>query len=127
MSNNNRKDQEKKRIPVQASSKTSWGELDPNYYYRGCADYDKGKLNRYIAAGYEFVTDENGERVKRPGKDPVYLMRLPKKLRQEDLLAKKQKVIKINRQIQSDHAPKGGQVPEYIPKGQDSFVTRDDL
>jgi len=123
---NNRKEQETKRIPVHASRAANHGDLDPNFYYRWCADYDKGKISRYLAAGYEYVQD-NGEKVKRPGRDPVYLMRLPKKLRDEDLLAKKQKVITINKQIQRDNAPKGGNVPEYIPKGQDSFVTRDDL
>lgn len=128
MKNENRTVQESKRIPVHATKTTNIEGADPNFYYRWCADYDKGKITRYLAAGYEYVQDDdNGERIVKPGKFPLYLMRLPKKNREEDLLAKKNKIITINKSTQKSNAPSGGVVPEYIPKGQDSVLTRDDL
>lgn len=127
MSNNNRVEQEKKRIPVQSQGETLIKDQDPNFYYRWCADYDKGKLSKYLAAGYEYVQGDNLERMSKPGKYPLYLMRLPIKHREEDLLAKREKIIKINKEQQSKMAPQDGAVPDYIPKGQSTVLSRDDL
>ena len=125
--NKNREEAESKRIPVHASNQTSQVEEDADFYYRWCADYDKGKLSQYLAAGYEFVVDAKNKKKERPGKYPLFLMRQPKKFREQDMLAKREKIIHINKTTQLDNAPKGGAVPDYIPKGQDSVLTRDDL
>jgi hypothetical protein len=127
MKNETRLEQEKKRTPVHSQGETLIHNQDPNFYYRWCADYDKGKLSKYLAAGYEYVKGEDGERQIKPGKYPLYLMRLPMKFREEDLLQKKNKIITINKDLQHKVAPQGGAVPDYIPKGQNSVLSRDDL
>jgi hypothetical protein len=126
MKNETRATQEAKRIPVHSQGETLIDQ-DLNFYYRWCADYDKGKIAKYIAAGYEYVLDEKGEKQTKPGKYPLYLMRLPMKFREEDLLAKKNKIITINKDVQKKMSPQGGAVPDYIPKGQTSALSRDDL
>ena len=101
---------------------------DPNYYFRWCADYDKGKLQEYQGAWYSFVLDDQGKKIKRPGGQPLYLMKLPKDIREQDLLAKRGKIIDINKTMQKEAAvKKEGNVPEYIPEGQDSVTERDNL
>ena len=57
---------------------------DPAFHFRWCADYGKGKIERYKGALWEFVTDKAGDRIKRPGGEPVYLMKLPKERWEED-------------------------------------------
>lgn len=126
MKNETRATQETKRIPVHSQGETIF-EQDPNFYYRRCADYASAKLSKYLAAGFEFVLDENGQKVVTPGKDPLYLMRQPKKFRDEDVLAKKNKRITIDKGLKDKMQPQGGAVPDYIPKGQTSALSRDDL
>jgi len=100
---------------------------DPNFHFRWCADYDKGKIQRYQGAWWEFVM-RDGEKIKRPGGEPLYLMKIPKKYREQDLLAKRKKIIDINKQMQSDSkVDSKSSVPDYIPKGQDSVTERDNL
>lgn len=129
--NPNRSEQVKKRIPMQTNSTVNAPReyMEEGFYHRWCADNDKGKLSRYLQAGYEYVKDENGDRIKREGKDPVFLMRLPEKDREEDLAAKRARIIEVNKKVQQENAPKtDGGVPEYIPKenGND-VVFREDI
>jgi len=92
---------------------------DPAFHFRWCADYGKGKIERYKGALWEFVTDKAGDRIKRPGGEPLYLMKLPKELWEEDQLAKRGKIMDINKQLKQDNAPKeDGALPEYLVKGQ---------
>ena len=125
--NINRATQEAKRIPVHSQGETLIQNQDPDFYYRWCADYDKGKITKYISAGYEYVKGDDGERMTKPGKYPLYLMRQPMKFRNEDVLAKKNKIITINKGVQDKMQPQGGAVPDYIPKGQNTVLSRDDL
>ena len=116
------------RIPMYAQVQTANKYAnDEKFHYRWCADYGKGKHSKYLAAGYEFVKDDEGQNVMRPGGEPLYLMRLPMELYEQDQLAKREKIINMNKDIQQKNAPKGGAVPEYIPKGADSVLARDDL
>lgn len=119
-----------RRQPMHSDISQTPKEVNKNdgYHYRNCADYGKGKLDRYLAAGYEFVKDENGDRVIRHGGDPLYLMRIPQELYDEDQLAKANNVIDTNRKINMDNAPKKqGVVPEYIPDGQSQVIEKDYL
>jgi len=117
--NEQRKDATAKRIPMHASSTAHIpkGVIDTNkFHYRECADYGKGKIERYLQAGYEFVLDEQGEKYRRPGGEPLWLMRIPKELWDDDQLAKRQRQIQIQKQSlkkQSELAQ--GAVPEYLP------------
>jgi hypothetical protein len=55
-------------------------------------------------------------------------MKLPIELRNEDILAKQSKIIDINKKVQKESAVnKKGNVPDYIPDGQDSVTERDNL
>ena len=101
---------------------------DPNFHFRWCADYDKGKIQSYQGAWWEFVL-RDGEKIKRPDGEPLYLMKLPKEIREQDLLAKRGKIVDINKQLQKEHmsVQKGGKVPDYIPHDGDSVVIRDDI
>ncbi len=101
---------------------------DPNFHFRWCADYDKGKIQSYQGAWWEFVL-RDGEKIKRPGGEPLFLMKLPKEIREQDLLAKRGKIVDINKQLQKEHmnVQKGGKVPDYIPHDGDSVVIRDDI
>ena len=111
---------EKQQIPA-------WAK-DPNFHFRWCADYGKGKIERYKGALWEFVLDDNGDRVKRPGGEPLYAMKLPKHLWEQDQLAKRGKITDINKQLQQDNRPsKNSAVPEYLPQGADSVLDRDNL
>jgi hypothetical protein len=100
---------------------------DPNFHFRWCADYDKGKIERYKGALWEFVL-RDGEKIKRPGGEPLYLMKLPIEYREQDLLAKRGKITDINREMQNNSkVDKKSAVPDYLPDGQDSVTERDDL
>lgn len=66
-----------------------------NFYYHFFADMpDKpGRLSQVKAAGYAHATDNENNHITRPcGGGIFYLMKLPMKDRQADLLLKKQKV-----------------------------------
>ena len=106
-------------VPVEAK--------DPNFHFRWCADYGKGKIERYKGALWEFVLDSSGDKVKRPGGEPLYLMKLHKELWEQDQAAKRGKIIEVNKQVQQKNAPKKGEVPEYLPRGAESVLERDNL
>ena len=121
--NAQRKDAANKRVPMHASALAHIpkGITDrKNFHYRWCADYDKGKIERYITAGYEYVKDpDTGERITRAGGDKLWLMRLPKELWESDQLAKRDRQIQISRQSLNKQAQLAdGAVPEYLPKEQ---------
>ena len=125
--NTEKKAPKPRRVPMSAGSAADNvpdEAKDPNFYFRWCADYDKGKIQRYQAAGYEFVLDKDGNRIKRPSGDSLYLMRQPMEYREQDLLAKRNKIVETNRKLQKDHSvKKKGSVPDYIPKGNEkSFI-----
>ena len=86
---------------------------DPNYSYRDCADYDKGRIQDLLNAGWEFELDDSGEKIVREGKEKLYRMRIPMEYYEQDKLAKRQKIIDTNKQVKADDAPKGGAIPEY--------------
>ena len=110
----------RQRVPMHgdANQQIPSEAKDPNFHFRWCADYGKGKIERYKGALWEFVTDKAGDRIKRPGGEPLYLMKLPKELWEEDQLAKRGKIMDINKQLKQDNAPKQGAVPEYLAEGQ---------
>lgn len=121
----------KKYIPMNVSAQqlSSLDGLDPNFYHRWCAGYGKGKIERYIAAGYEHVMDkETGQKRMRPGGDPLFLMRQPMELREKELLAKRGGIIETNRILNQKNQPnKNSSVPEYIPGDANQVVERDNL
>lgn len=100
---------------------------DPNYFFKWCTDYGQNKLKDYENAGYEYVRNEDGSMKIRPGGNPLYLMKQPMELRKANNLAKSQKIIDTNMQIQRDAAVQAGDVPEYIPKGQEAVIQKDHL
>ena len=111
----------RQRVAMQAGTtmpKPDWAK-DPNFKFRWCADYGKGKIERYRLALWEFVLDEDGNRRKRPGGEPLYAMKLPIHLWEQDQLAKRGKIMDINKQLKQDNAPdKQGALPEYLVEGQ---------
>jgi hypothetical protein len=119
-----------RRVPVHAGSEGNVPPeaTDPNFYFRWCADYEEGaKIQKYKGATYEFVL-RDGEKIKRPGGIPLFLMKLPKDLREQDILAKQAKIIDINKKTQQSAAVNTkGAVPEYLPDGQESVTERDNL
>ena len=111
----------RQRVPMHgdANQQIPSEAKDPAFHFRWCADYGKGKIERYKGALWEFVTDKAGDRIKRPGGEPLYLMKLPKELWEEDQLAKRGKIMDINKQLKQDNAPdKQGALPEYLVEGQ---------
>jgi len=118
----------KRRIPMHASTQQDIPDeaRDPDFKFRWCADYNKGKIERYLAAGWQFVKDSDGNNYTRPGEHQMVLMRLPMEFWEEDQLAKRQLVIDTNKRVKADNAPKGEEsddiedqkVPEYLAKGQ---------
>lgn len=120
--NEMRTDATRKRVPMHASSiaHIPEGVTDTeNFHYRWCADYGKGKIERYDQAGYEFVTNEQGDKIKRPGGDELWLMRIPKNLWDEDQEAKRGRQIQIhNARLKEQAVLKTGVVPEYLPNEQ---------
>lgn len=108
-----------KRVPMHASSiaHVPKGVTDTdNFHYRWCADYGKGKIERYSQAAYEFVTDDEGDKIKRPGGDELWLMRIPKNLWDEDQEVKRGRQIQIhNENLKKEAQLKTGAVPEYLP------------
>ena len=70
-------------------------ELDhDNYYYRWIEESSTngGRLERAYEAGYEHHTNSAGEKFsRRSGPGLLYLMRLPKEFREEDLAAKRKR------------------------------------
>jgi hypothetical protein len=120
---------EQSRIPMSAAERLPVPKkfMEEGYHYRWCADYGVDKLARYLQAGYQYVEDGNGDRISRGGGDRLWLMRLPIEYWEQDLKAKHDKVIEINKQTQRDAAPKSGAVPEYLPQGMTSAIERDNL
>lgn len=121
--NAQRKDAVKKRIPMHASSLAHIPKevMDTdNYHYRQCADYNKGKIDRYLSAGYEFVLDpDTDEKIVRNGGDKLWLMRIPLALWEEDQEAKRGRQIQIHKQQLAEQAKLAtGAVPEYLPAEQ---------
>jgi hypothetical protein len=122
---------QKPRVPMHQSS----GEgvpaeaRDKDFHYRWCADYGKGKIQRYLDAGYDYVYHEGTtDKIIKPGGHKRYLMRIPMDLYLEDQLAKQQKVIDTNEKVREENAPKtNSAVPEYVPKGQESVIAKDGL
>lgn len=101
-----------KRVPINGfRDKLSVGGCDSNYVYRWVLDSNEGgqRIMQCNAAGYEFVTGEQGITVgqgsvyksdnvgsiiRTPGGngDFLYLMRIPKEFHDEDKLAKEKKI-----------------------------------
>lgn len=113
-----------KRIPLGQGSKLSLAE---RYVKKGFHHYlflDKpGELESAQAAYYEFVKDENGDKVKMPAGNGLnhYLMCIPKKLYDEDMAAQQKMVTETTRQNVRVNQAAGN----YSPEGHDSVVTRD--
>lgn len=121
--NEQRKDAMNKRVPMHSSSVANIPggiKLDEkNFHYRKCADYGKGKIARYLDAGYEYVLDADGHKVKWPGGDELWLMRIPKDFWEEDQLAKRGRQIQVQtQQLKKQAELATGAVPEYLPPEQ---------
>lgn len=111
----------KARVPMhtQVTQSIPKEAQDPKYEFRYCADYNKGKIERYLAAGWEFVTDGTGAKIRRPGGETLHLMKIPKEFAEEDRLAKKGKIIDTNAKFKADHQPDTeGDAPEYLVEKQ---------
>ncbi len=125
-----------KRIPMHQSAAQSEPKevreaKENGFYVRLCADYGKGKLQRYENAGYEYImtTDEDGHQRKLslPGGHTRYYMKLPMDIYLQDQLDKKQKVIDTTAEArkQANRIDTNSVVPDYIPKGQNSVLEKD--
>jgi len=124
----------KKRVPMHAQIEQALPKeaRDTNFSYRWCADYGKGKMQRYVAAGWEHVKDAHGKQITKPSGETLYLMKLPKEYRQEDNLAKRKKIIDTSKKFEESHgananpddssqrADDNDNVPEYLAKGQNA-------
>ncbi len=88
-----------------------------NCYLRFAID-KPGRLEQYLSAGYEFVTDSNGKKVTFPsGSNHLYLMKLPLEFRKEDLAAREEEISSRLMQELQPHPD------EYVPEGQESALT----
>ena len=132
---NIKKNRNPDRVPMHASVESDIPPEanDPDYYYRKCADYGKGRLLKYEQAGYEYVMrkaeDGTMQKIMYPGGHPRFLMRLPIELRKEDELAKAGKVIDTNAKHTANDAPqKNSVVPDWTPKeAEGRTVSKDHL
>jgi hypothetical protein len=112
------------RIPMHSTKSQNTDGLDvANFHYRWCCDYDQGKLGQYLAAGWEFALDDEGNQRKRPGGQTLVLMRLPMEFYEEDRLVKRGKIIDTNEKFKAEHGVSTNldydeDVPEYLAKDQ---------
>jgi hypothetical protein len=111
------------RVPMHSTKSQKIEGLDTaNFHYRWCCDYDQGKLGQYLGAGWEFALDEKGNQRKRPGGNPLVLMKLPLEFYEEDKLVKRGKIIDTTEKFKEQHAPDYDEdVPEYLAKGQNAL------
>jgi hypothetical protein len=107
------------RVAMSATKKLAYSDQDENYFYRWFQDRD-GRLEQAQQAWYEFVKDENGERIRRPGHYDMYLMRIDREYWEEDqeLKLKKTKAkLGSEQELGRD---------EYIPDGRHHVLQKDD-
>jgi hypothetical protein len=88
--------------------------LKPGFYHRFCLD-KPGRLETYLSAGYEFVTNSNGKHVTFPsGANHLHLMKLPDEFRKEDLNAREEEIAsRFAREVKiekDEYSPDGAKV-----------------
>jgi hypothetical protein len=117
------KQRSRERVPMHSAKLQNIDGLDTaNFHYRWCCDYDQGKIGQYLAAGWEFALDDKGNQRKRPGGQPLVLMRLPQEFFEEDMLVKRGKIIDTTQKFKEQHKPDYDEdVPEYLAKGQNAL------
>lgn len=115
------------RIKLGQGSKLSLFDsysTDKNKHYYGFLD-KPGELESAVAAYYDFVKDDNGEKVKLPAGNGLthYLMCIPKELYEEDM-NDQQKLITAATKVKAK-VDTGDVAKNYSPEGHDAMVTRD--
>ena len=97
------------RVAMSATMSLGGVKKEDGWHYRWTQDKDN-RIEQVMEAGYEVVRDGNGKPVvRKKGKFPMYLMRLPQNLRQRDLDNKAQEVnntlIDKNKLAKDDYIP----------------------
>lgn len=107
------------RIRMQAGGKLDVKDKDDNYVYRWFSD-QPGRLDQAQAAWWEFVK-QAGENIKRPsGVNTLFLMRIERKLYEEDQALKLEQT-KVTLRKENELA-----ADEYIPDGKHHALQKDD-
>lgn len=110
------------RVPMGATLKLEFGSIaeDSSYHFHVFSDRD-GRIEQAKQAWYEHVIDGNGDNVVRhSGPYTQYLMKIPKKLWDEDQELKQRKLSGKLRGEQ-ELAP-----DEYLPDGRHHVLQKDD-
>ena len=131
-------DTRKERVPFGVpQSRLTVANQDPNFVYRWINDDGRGRLDRAISGGYEFVQSE-GQKVGSGAADGnsdvgskvsrvvgtqengsgmrAYLMRIRREWYVEDQRSKQSQVDEIDRAIRRGDAHKSGDDNRYVPK-----------
>jgi len=113
------------RIKLGQGSKLALAEryaTDKTKHYHLFLD-NPGELEGAESAWYDFVKDENGEKIKIPAGNGLthYLMCIPKKLYDEDMADQQKMVTETTKQNVKVNQAAGN----YSPEGHDAVVTRD--
>lgn len=99
------------------------------YTLRWCRDdAETGNIDMYLQAWWEFVTNEKGEKIMRPGGGgaKLILMRLPTELYLQDMKALEK--LNIDATVEASKPKKfddGQNMDEYIPGDREYVVQRD--
>lgn len=120
ISNNNRP---KKRVPLAAQKKLGFPstvEKEGGMHYCWALEDNKGNLQRYIEAGYDFALNSVGDREERHAGngEMLYLMKIPQEWYDEDYAREQEMCIDTLK----DKAKL--QQHEYVPMGHDSVVSK---
>lgn len=112
------------RIPLGQGSKLTVAKhlLKPGYHAHWFIDRP-GQLEGAKAAYYEFVRDENGQKITTPAGrgETHYLMHIEQRYYDEDMIKQQEMVTETTRAAIKVKKSKG----EYSPEGEENSVTRD--
>ena len=107
------------RVPMATGLKLEFGKR-PGYVRRLFAT-KPGRIEQALAAYWEFVLDDTGEKISRPsGEYRLYLMEIEKRYYDEDQELKNKKNLDIMRKEQK--LAEG----EYLPEGRHHVIQRED-
>lgn len=110
------------RVRMVAGQKLNFDRYttDKDYHYRAFTD-GPGRLEQAEAAWWEYVKDEDGNRVTRPaGPFTHYLMRIHNKYYQEDQELKQKNIVDtLKKQNKLERT-------EYVPEGHHHALQKDD-
>ena len=113
------------RIPLGQGSKLSLFDTyatDKSKHYYAFLD-KPGELEGAYAAHYDYVKNQDGEKVKLPAGNGLthYLMSIPNKLYNDDMAAQQKLITATTKQNVRVNKSAGN----YSPEGHDAVVTRD--